>query len=39
MTGLNAYLPPADLKAGEAFLPDRILEVCRPFRRVQSFHP
>lgn len=29
MTGLNAYLPPDDLKAGEAFLPDRILEVSR----------
>ena len=30
MTGLNAYLPPDDLPAGEAFLPDRILEVSRP---------
>ena len=27
MTGLNPYLPPKDLKAGEDFLPDRILEV------------
>lgn len=27
MTGLNPYLPPKDLQAGEDFLPDRILEV------------
>ncbi|GAA5898980.1 hypothetical protein JCM6882_004584 [Rhodosporidiobolus microsporus] len=27
MTGLNPYLPPSDLKPGEAFLPDRILEI------------
>lgn len=27
MTGLNPYLPPSDLPAGETFLPDRILEV------------
>ncbi|GAA5966067.1 hypothetical protein JCM8115_004921 [Rhodotorula mucilaginosa] len=27
MTGLNPYLPPKDLKAGEDFLPDRILEI------------
>ncbi|GAA6007554.1 Rex2p [Rhodotorula paludigena] len=27
MTGLNPYLPPKDLKQGEDFLPDRILEI------------
>ncbi|GAA6040999.1 hypothetical protein JCM8097_000532 [Rhodosporidiobolus ruineniae] len=27
MTGLNPYLPPKDLKEGEEFLPDRILEI------------
>ncbi|GAA5986961.1 hypothetical protein JCM11641_002268 [Rhodosporidiobolus odoratus] len=27
MTGLDPYLPPAGLKPGEEFLPDRILEI------------